>query len=159
MGIKIQGVNLTISTFREVDRRFKEAAGLAIEEGAKDMASLARAFAPVDRGDLVRSIRAQRVKDGASYKWRVKVGGVQGGRDVNAYALLVHERFEITTGGETSGEKGYNPGKRSRAKAIATGMPVGGRFLRRAYDAHKDNVIKKIRLGLRGASNAVRRKR
>lgn len=153
MAMSIKGIDATLSTFREIDRRFTEAAGDVLEEGAKDISEWARKFAPIDKGHLVKSIRAQRVKDPYSTKWRIKVGGVIAGRDVSAYASLVHERMRITHGEPTrrKGEKGdgFNPGWRSQKKARELGVPVGKKFLQRAYDMHVKSIEKALREALR----------
>ena len=126
MTMRLKGINATLTTFREVDRRFRKAAAAEIEKGAKDIAALARMFAPVDRGDLVKSIRAQRVNDANATKWRVKVGGMIGGRDVSAYAAAAHE-------GRSTNRKSWSLGKKSREKAQALGVMVGPGYLSRAY--------------------------
>ncbi len=151
MALKIKGIDATLSTFREIDRRFTEEAGAAVEKGAKDIAALARKYAPIDKGDLERSIRAQRVNDGRSTKWRVKVGGTQGGRNVSEYALAAHEGF-------STNRKSWSLGKKSKAKAAALGVPVGPGYLRRAFTQLSPSISKAISEGLRAETQRLARR-
>lgn len=157
MGMKLNGLQVTLSTFAEVDRRFNAVAAREIEAAAKAISALAREYAPVDRGDLVKSIRAQRVAGGKSTSWRVKVGGQQGGRNIDAYALRVHETMAITRGGKTRGV--LNPGKASRQKAASSGNPVGGNFLRRAYLKLSPEIKKRMTEALQGEVRVISRSR
>lgn len=160
MGIKLTGVEATLSTFRELDRRFKAAAAAEIERGAKEIAALARMFAPIDRGDLVKSIRALRVNDAGSYKWRVKVGGTIGGRDVSEYAARAHELMILTRGGKQVPKipGRLRPGKKSRQKAERLGVLVGGDYLARAYKALRKQIEANVRQALKGEVNDLARK-
>lgn len=158
MAVKIIGIEATVSTFREIDKRFTEAAGNAVEEGAKAISALARRYAPVDTGDLVRSIRAQRVSDSGSTRWRVKVGGNGAGHADSNYAEIMHENLAITTGERTNVSRPmYNPRKKSRAKAASSGDPVGGHFLQRAFAMLAPKIVKDIRLGLKNELSHIAR--
>jgi hypothetical protein len=160
MALKINGVKTLLSTFREVDRRYTAAAGKALEEGAKALSALARDMAPVDRGDLVRSIRARRVSDGMRTSWRVAAGGVIGGRDVSAYALEVHERMAETNGSAIRAPGGLGilrPGKASREKARRTGVVVGGRYMLRAYRQLQAEIKKSISEALKEETGSLNR--
>jgi hypothetical protein len=119
MGLKLKGLDATLSTFREVDRRFTEAAGEAIGDGAKEIAALARKYAPEDKGDLTRSIRALRVKDGNATKWRIKVGGMQGSRNVDAYAWAAHEGYSTNRKSWKLSKKSLRKGARLHYLAVA----------------------------------------
>lgn len=161
MALKIKGVDLTISTFREVDRRFKAAAAAEVELGAKEIAALARMFAPADRGDLVKSIRAQRVNDAGATKWRVKVGGMIGGRSVSEYALAAHEGF--STNRRLKGP--YGQGRRTREKnarkAASLGLrpgQVGIGYLSRAFKQLAPQIKQRIRRALNDEVNQIARK-
>lgn len=156
MGIKVTGIEPTISTFRAIDRRFTEAAARAVEQGAKELAALARSMAPVDRGDLVRSIRAQRVRTESATAWRVKVGGIQGGRNVSAYAGTVHGALGVTDGNSVMGGS-LKPGKKSRAKAKATGVLVGGGYMSRALRLLREDITSDIRKALRSELSEISR--
>lgn len=159
MAIKIKGIEATLSTFREADRRFKEAAARELEAGAKEIAALARMYAPIDRGDLVKSIRAQRVNETTSYKWRVKVGGNIGGRDVHEYAALVHERMLTTANAPSEPVEDFlRPGEKSREKAAALGVVVGGGYLRRAFNDLQADIRKRVRAGLQNEISGLSRK-
>ena len=144
MAIKVKGIQTVISTLRESDRRFKAAAAEELEKGAKEIAVLARRMAPIDRGDLTRSIRALRVRnDSQRTAWRVKVGGIQSGRDVDTYAVRVHELMGLTSGGPGFGGL-LRPGKKSQDKARAEGVPVGGGYMARALKALGPTIQKRI---------------
>lgn len=154
MGIKLNGLTAALSTFREVDRRYNAAVAAEIERGAKEIAALARDFAPIDKGALVRSIRAQRVAGARATAWRVKV------TNNLDYAVLVHETFVTTRGEKTDARpKPRNPGKKSRNKARRLGVAVGGKFLTRAFMAKRAEIEKRIREAIRKETNDIAKKR
>lgn len=155
MAMQINGMSATLSTFREIDRRFNAAVAAELAAGAKEIAKLARDLAPTDRGDLVRSIRAQRINTSHATAWRVKVGGIMGGRDVNEYAWIMHERLEYTRGEKTNVKGGYNPRKRSRAKAARLGVVVGRHFLTRAYRALEKDIQIRVRQAVQSQAQQI----
>lgn len=152
MPIKLKGLNATLSTFREVDRRFREAAAEEIELGAKRIAALARMYAPQDTGALMKSIRAQRVHDGRATRWRIKVGGTIGGRDVTEYALAVHE-------GYSTNRPSWSLGRKSREKAARLGVSVGPRYLLRAYRLLVGGIRERVSTALNAEASEIGRRR
>lgn len=152
MTMVVRGINATLSTFREVDKRFTAAAAAELEAAAKSIAALARMYAPIDHGDLEKSIRALRVRDTTATKWRVKVGGNIGGRDVDYYALAAHEGRNADPG------KGWSLGKKSQEKARRLGVFVGPGYLIRAFRERRSEVTKRIRDALRNEIQAISRK-
>lgn len=64
-------------------------------------------------------------------------------RDVDEYAIVVHEMLAPYGVGELNG-KPFSIGPKSQAKA-ATGKEVGGKFLERALESEKANAIQIIR--------------
>lgn len=159
MGLKLKGLETTLTTFREVDRRFKKAAAEELERGAKAIADLARRYAPVDKGDLVKSIRAQRVtSDATSTKWRVKVGGTIGGRDVSEYADGAHAGY--STNRTLKG--GYGSSARTlaknRARALSMGLAageVGIFFMARAFKKLAPLIKTRVALALQDQLQAI----
>jgi hypothetical protein len=68
-------------------------------------------------------------------------------RDVETYAMLVHELLAPYGAGELNG-KPFSIGEKSRVKA-ATGKAVGGKFLERAIESEKTKAIQMVRDAVR----------
>lgn len=139
MGLKVRGLQSTLSTFRTIDRRSTAAARKEIEKGAYAIRDLAREYSPVDEGNLEKSIRVKKGEgDGASnFSRKVVMGGTFGGVNVSRYAAYMHEGSN------------YNLGPKSLQKADATGKDVGRKFLFRAFTELRADITKRVREALR----------
>jgi hypothetical protein len=107
---------------------------------------------PVDTYNLEEAHHIeQSITRADNIRFTVEVSGEGYGsehpRDVESYAMLVHELLAPYGAGELNG-KPFSIGPKSRAKA-ALGKDVGGKFLQRALDQEKANAINLIREAVR----------
>lgn len=141
MGIKVRGLQLVKQNLVRGVERSTRAARRALREGAYAVRDEARALAPYKKGFVESAIKV----DDESRELNTTTGGYRktyavyidgnvkgdGGRPVSRYAVWLHE-------------SSYNLGKRSQAKADATGKDVGPKFMERAAWVHKPIIFKKL---------------
>ena len=131
-----------------------------INKGMRDGAELAAELimkksqenSPVDTYNLEEAHHIEEsITRADNVRYSIEVSGVGYGsehpRDVEEYAMLVHELLAPYGAGELNG-KPFSIGPKSRAKA-ATGAAVGGKFLERAIESEKAKAIQIIRESVR----------
>lgn len=140
MGMKATGLAGLANDFRRIADAAVTAAAPVLHAQGEAISARSRALAPIDEGNLEASHDVTTERAGGQVRTTVSVGGIVNGVDVDGYAVRMHE-----------GD--YNLGPLSRAKAEATGQPVGQKFLERAFieqegkvaDAIADALAKVIR--------------
>jgi hypothetical protein len=136
--IRVRGVGALLSTLSRYRTRTYDGARRAMRKGAKDIAALARLYAPVKFPRLELGIKAARpVDDGKRYRIRVEVGGVVKRRDISTYALTVHE-YDMHRRGPATREKGPK---------------AGPKYLKRAFDDLLPDIKQQI---LKELASAIR---
>lgn len=138
MGLEFKGgytpENLAF-VLRQGGERVVRRARETMKREADLIVKLAKSNAPVDKGDLEESIRAERTyEDNQRLQIAVIVGGVG---DVDSYALAMEE------GLAPYGSGAFNLGPRSREKAAA-GNDVGGKYLERAWLEREEKIPENI---------------
>lgn len=118
------------------------------EAGAELIMQKSQENCPVDTYNLEEAHHIEVSTTAAdNIRFMVEVSGQGFGsespRDVENYAMLVHELLAPYGAGELDG-KPFSIGPKSRAKA-STGKAVGGKFLERALESEKANAIQLIR--------------
>lgn len=120
MAMRIKGVQATMSTLSEISRRSTTDARTEIKLGAEEIQKRAQVYAPVDLHNLEKAITVSRPIDtGRQFKVDIRVGGIVNGRNVDEYALIMHE---------WSGRWGAG----TKAKQASLGVLVGPKYLERA---------------------------
>jgi hypothetical protein len=117
-------------------------------QGAKDIMQASREMAPVDEGNLEEAHEITQIRLNEDYsELEISVGGEHGGRNVDDYAMIVHE-FVSPFGSGTRGHIGL----KSEIKDASNppGRPVGGKFLERALDLLEDSIAEKVAATLPG---------
>jgi hypothetical protein len=145
---KRQMTNLTVAIKQTGEKAARRAISVMEEEG-REIADLARSYAPFDEGMLEDAIKSERVPGGRDEKGRFVRDAIQvyvdadmpgsgGARTVGEYAYLMHEEL----GPYGSGR--YNPGPGTRAK----GPQAGGKFLDRAVRDRAKAFIQKMKTAI-----------
>jgi hypothetical protein len=131
-----------------------------MREGAEEAAELimkkSQDNSPVDTYNLEEAHHIEKTITAAdNIRLTIEVSGTGYGsdhpRDVDSYAIIVHEMLAPYGFGELDG-KPFSIGPKSRAKA-ATGKEVGGKFLERALESEKAKAIQIIRESIRKNNN------
>jgi hypothetical protein len=122
------------------------------EEGAEIIMEKSQENSPVDTYNLEEAHHIEKTITAADHiRLTIEVSGVGYGsndpRDVDEYAILVHEMLAPYGAGELDG-KPFSIGPKSQAKA-ATGKAVGGKFLERALESEKAKAVDIIRKSVR----------
>lgn len=103
----------------------------ALIENAEDLVTKSKGLAPLDTGDLIRSITRSNIKNdfyGGKY---IKVGAN------TPYALRMHEDF-------------YNPGEKTKSRPEVDGMKAGRKYIERPLKKYADEYMKNIADNIRG---------
>lgn len=137
-----------LDEFEESTTLTRREAKKELYQGAKDIMEASKEMAPVDEGNLEEAHSIEQVRLNQDYsEVEIVVGGEHGGRDVDEYAMIVHEGVAPygsgTAGyiGEKSQEKDAgNPGDRR----------VGGKFLERAVDLLEPEIVERVASTLPG---------
>lgn len=117
-------------------------------QGAKDIMQASQQMAPVDEGNLEAAHSLAQVRLNEDYsEVEIDVGGVVGGREVDDYAMIVHEGV-APYGSGTAG----SIGERSQVKDAGnpSDRRVGGKFLERAVDLLQEDIVQKVAATLPG---------
>lgn len=125
--------NLVLA-LRQGGERVVRRAREAMKREADKIVLLAKSNAPVDKGDLEASIRAEKEYEDNK---RLQINVMVGGGEVDTYAVQMHE------GLAPYGSGAFHLGPGSRAKAAA-GNDVGGKYLERAFEARRDKIPEEI---------------
>lgn len=151
MGVIVEGVEELMWRLRQGGQRAVKGAINQMREEALDIRDLAREMAPVDEGDLERSIKVREEGggrgEGGRFTQKTLVieidGDVPAGKNklgetvtVGDYAYIMHEY--LTPFGR------YGLGPRSQAKQDGSNVLVGGKFLERAVAQQSQGLVNRI---------------
>lgn len=132
-------------TFNETGRDINR----ELEEGMKRMQYRAQDYVPVDEEDMTDAIKTD--IDRQAFRRNIysiyvdEAHPTQDGKSVvGDYLRFLHENRE------------YKLGEKSIEKARALGVEVGPKFMTRAYQDERDQIVKRVRQHLRG-NNALKR--
>ena len=141
---KIIGVEELAMRLENFASKSSEGARFAMRDGARDVAELAKKFAPVDLGNLEDSIKVRSQRDGVRgrYTYEVYVDETHEaeGKVVGDYASYMHE-------GYIDG-KPYKLGPGSLEKQAELGVEVGPKFLDRAKDELEASIKQSVADGI-----------
>jgi hypothetical protein len=145
MGVKMKGFEGLNIRLQRIGDETPKLVREQMREAGQDVERLARAFAPVDEGNLEQAIQALEERGDAN-RIEVVVGVVDNGtRNIKTYAEQMHE------GLAPHGSGAFQLGPLSQAKR-ARGKFVGGKFLTRAWTvvskSGPDQIGKAIRRAL-----------
>jgi hypothetical protein len=118
----------------------------ALYAGAKEILAASKQMAPVDEGDLEAAHTLTQVRLNEDFsEVEIDVGGFHGGREVDDYAVIVHETM-LPFGSGSGVNGGPHLGPKSVAKDIGnpSSRRVGGKFLERAVDLLEQHVIDQV---------------
>lgn len=128
----------------EVKARLRNIAQKVPNHGARTMRSeadkiekLSKLQCPHDDGRLEDSIHQEVMTDEGNKRLVIDIvaGGEIRGRDVDDYAVLIHENYE--------GQLKHGPGVNTLAKMAANpGVVIGSKFIERAVDAREEPLTK-----------------
>lgn len=127
--------------FELMGRDIPAEARKVMTEQAKDIVKTAKWYAPVDKYRLTRAIKLLPAQ-GNQYSLRltIVVKGTVEGRSVDKYAVWVHEY----------------PWSKRGPLTRAKGPQAGPRYIKRAVDDHKRDLIKELEAAMaRGIKQAV----
>lgn len=143
MAIKVKGMRSTITKFK----RRKTGVNVAIKNGLKDgteeLKTLAKAQAPIDKGDLENAIESKIRRTPFTIKGEVFINESKvtsdGRQTIGDYAIYAHELIQ------PYGD--HNLGKKSVAKQESLGseIEVGGGFMERAKLKLEPEIKKDIK--------------
>lgn len=137
MGIKVSGVDALIAQLSQIGQKAERGVADELRDGAKEIAELARMYAPVDEGNLEEAIKHEEDRTGVNGRIQTYVyvdGSMKGsnGNRVEDYAMEMHE------------SPNYNLGPLSEAKQNRTGQVVGYKYLERAVDKLRPQITKRV---------------
>ncbi|MDL2285095.1 hypothetical protein LJC19_08175 [Oxalobacter sp. OttesenSCG-928-P03] len=120
-----------------------------MKDEAQKMMRLARAFAPIDDGDLESAIKVEELGGGrgaggrfSRKSIRVYIDGdvmTDQGIRVDEYAMKMHELLDLPG---RPGSGFYRLGPKSQAKALVS--EVGGKFMERAFEERYKSLMTRI---------------
>lgn len=136
MGVKVSGVEELIAQLSQIGKKADRGVADELRRGAEEIAQLAREQAPVDEGNLEDAIKAEEDRSGINGRIQTYVyvdsnHPAEDGKTVGDYAEFMHEGS-------------YQPGPLSVAKARGNGRIVGRKFLERAVDELKPEIVKRV---------------
>ena len=134
------------ASIENIAERAGKSASAEMRKAAIRIRDLARDYAPVKSGMLQREIDYMAIK-GANrrnvFVVYIDVDAVDPkGKALGDYAWIMEEQLHPF--GRQKGERRYNLGPGSRAKANRTGKKVGGRFLSRAIKEGSKDLLAKV---------------
>lgn len=134
MSLEWQGVTLDmfIDELEASTTKTRKESKIAMRRGAKAILEESKAGAPVDEHNLENAHTLSIVRlSKDNIELEITIGGEHGGRDVDEYAVQMHE-----------GE--YQLGEKSKLKNQSSPVPVGPYFLDRAIDNHEEDLLQTI---------------
>lgn len=122
----------------------------ATEAGAERIMKKSQDNSPVDTYNLEEAHHIQQTLTEADHvRYKIEVSGSGFGsenpRDVESYAMLVHENMAPYGTGELNGKPFHAADSPQNNAKIAAGKDVGGKFLDRAVESEKKIAIEGIR--------------
>jgi nanoRNase/pAp phosphatase (c-di-AMP/oligoRNAs hydrolase) len=129
-------------------RKFNKDMHTEVEAGAELIMKKSQANTPIDTYNLEEAHHIQKTRTAAdNVRFTIEVSGMGYGsddpRDVSNYAMEVHENYE------NMGSGGH-PKAGSKTAAKKLGNPdVGSKFLEKAIESEKPEVIEKVRGAVR----------
>jgi hypothetical protein len=136
--MKISGVPDALARLNRLSAHVRREAAKALHAEGDAIKTRSQALAPVDEGNLEEAHAVDTVTKPSRVTTTISVGGIVDGVDVGDYVGFTHE-----------GD--YNLGPLSRAKAQASGQPVGPKYLERALDERKDMIADSVAEAVRKA--------
>lgn len=136
MGVTVSGVDALIAQLSQIGKKADRGIADELRKGAEEIAELAKVYAPVDEGNLEESIKTDEDRSGVNGRIQTYVyvdGSVTNddGVRVEDYAEKMHEGV-------------YTPGPLSQAKAQRTGEIVGRKYLERAVDKLRPQIVRRV---------------
>jgi hypothetical protein len=137
MGMKVEGVDALKFLIQQGGERAVKGAYKAMLEEAQEIVSLAKRQAPVDTGDLERSIKVKEIAAVRSSKGQFGRKSIEVGVDattgrLSEYYYIVHEYYQFL--GPRSQEK------QNRDRSVF----VGYKYLERAVDTVSKGMMRRI---------------
>lgn len=166
MAVKLIGLTQTKRRLREISRKADKIASEEVETAGREVYAIARASAPVDEGNLEKSIGLEITHSLTEHRAEIYIdeeayGGMRNKvpRTVAEYALYAHE--QITP----YGTKNLGPKSQKKQEAAEPGIIVGGGFMDRAELSvkegnpvnNKPSLAKRIQNGIRKFMGLFRR--
>ena len=141
-----------LEEFEESTALTRREAKKVLYQGAKDIMAASKQMAPVDEHNLEQAHELQQVRLNEDYsEVEISVGGEVGGRNVDDYAVLMHEGlapFGSGTAGVVQPFIGGDPKRPSKSWAKSQSNPpgreVGGKFLERAVEEYEEKIIQGV---------------
>jgi hypothetical protein len=135
MEMRVEGLDQLLITLQHGGEKVKDNARKVMKREADKIQERAVLYAPVDDGQLERSIHLEKgYEDNGRLMIAVVAGGIVDGINVDAYAALIHENYEsMKPGPNTIAKRDANPG-----------VYVGGKFLDRAAKDSAEKLEKAI---------------
>jgi hypothetical protein len=135
MEMRVEGLDQLLITLQHGGEKVKDNARKVMKREADKIQERAVLYAPVDNGQLERSIHLEKgYEDNGRLMIAVVAGGIVDGINVDAYAALIHENYEsMKPGPNTIAKRDANPG-----------VYVGGKFLDRAAKDSAEKLEKAI---------------
>lgn len=124
--------SLSVGIQRELLKQ-KKGAKRAMNAVGGFLAGEAKDRAPIDEGFLTADITTQTFENKKSLSTAIYIPS---NAVSSEYAIEMHEG-------------GYNPGPKSQKKAQKTGKPAGRKFITRAIDENRGDIVKIIQFELR----------
>jgi len=135
MEMRVEGLDQLLITLQHGGEKVKDNARKVMKREADKIQERAVLYAPVDDGQLERSIHLEKgYEDNGRLMIAVVAGGMVDGINVDAYAAQIHENYEsMKPGPNTIAKRDANPG-----------VYVGGKFLDRAAKDSAEKLEKAI---------------
>lgn len=143
MGMKVINLGEVLTALKLTDRHVTEETRTVLRQGAELIKQTARQYAPVDEHRIEKAIKVLPAQGNQySLQLTIAVTGTVDGRSVDTYAAIVHE---------------YQWHKRGPLTKVK-GPKAGPRYLKRAVDHRKKEVIKALEAAVRkGISTGIDR--
>jgi hypothetical protein len=145
MGIHIEGIDELFTRLEQTGEKSQKGVFEKMKRRALKMQTLAKEYAPIDKGNLEDAIILEEEGGGRDFRGAfvrksliLLVDGshpTDDGRTVGDYAYEMHEY--LTPYGD------YKLGKKSKAKDGGRGV-VGGKFLERAIDEVSEGMMEEL---------------
>jgi hypothetical protein len=105
-----------------------------MREGAKEIMEASRQMCPVDLHNLEEAHHIEEIRSSRdNLELEIDVGGFVGGRNVDDYAMVMHEStYKL------------GPGSQAKDASNPPDRPVGPQFLSRAVDLFEEKLVEAI---------------
>lgn len=148
MGLRVTGLSTVLANFRRSEEKVSRGSLEALKKAAEEIRDLAIKHAPIDEGDLEKSIKAIPSRTRTALG-RFGATTYEVGVDVSELDLESRKGFDYSV---QMHEGTYNLGPLSQAKQAGQAEQVGAKYLERALQQLQEKVTRDMEEAIRRAA-------